>query len=145
MTRTTPVFVVFLLACGLLAACGRQGPTSPDGQLSGAWSGAITGSPSGAGTAKLVLTQNGAGLAGTFTVTWPDAAQNRTGVASGTATGGVATIAMTPTTPLSCPGSLTLTGTMTATVAIGSGRLTGSYSSLACGGAQSGTLDLAKD
>lgn len=136
---------VALLVVGALAACDTSSPTSPSGELSGTWSGLITGLASSTGALRVTLTQHGAGLAGTFTVTWPDASQNRTGTASGTAIAGVATLALTPATPLSCAGSVTLTGTMTMTLTVGANRLSGSYSSLTCGGALSGNLDLGKE
>jgi hypothetical protein len=94
----------------------------------------------GAGLAQLVLTQSGAGVSGTFTMTFSSSVLDRSGTVSGTAMTTTASMFLTPSTPLPCG----LSGTMGATVSISGTKLTGNYSAVACSGAVTGTLDLTR-
>jgi hypothetical protein len=132
------------IACLVAAACGSNVAT-PSGSLSGAWSGPIAGDASAIGTARLLLTQTGSGIAGSFTTTYPDARQNRSGTAGGTVVSNVVTMALTPSGPLQCAGGITLSGTLSATLTLVADRLTGTYSGLTCGGAVGGTVDLGRE
>jgi hypothetical protein len=123
------------------AACDNH-TTEPSGTFTGTWSGTINDSVSGLGTARLILTQTGAGVTGTFTTTYPNTALNRAGTASGTATGATAAIFLTPSAVTVCSASLTLSGTMGASVTLTASKMTGTYSALGCTTATSGTLDL---
>jgi hypothetical protein len=126
-----------------LAGCEKSSPTEPSGNLAGTWSGPITGTAAGDGTAQLVLTQTGNGVAGTYTLVYPDASKNQAGVAGGTLVGSTLTLTLTPDAPLACSASVTLSGTMSATLTMSAAdRLEGSYAAFTCGGAVSGSLTL---
>jgi hypothetical protein len=127
-----------------VAACGSD-VSSPSGSLTGAWSGPITGEASVTGSARVVLTQTGSGVAGTFTTAYADATLDRSGSTGGTLVSNVLTMTLTPGTPLACGGGVTLSGTLSATLTVAADRLTGSYSGLTCGGATGGTLDLRRE
>jgi hypothetical protein len=131
-----------LLTAVLAGGCS-DGPAAPGGPFNATWSGVIVDSAAGAGTARLALTQSGAGLSGTYTTSFSDAAFDRAGSVSGTATSTAASVSLTPGTPVACAG-FTLSGTMGGTVAVTGARLTGNYVALACNGAVSGTLDLTR-
>src|SRR6185369_6977706 len=96
-----------VLAMALVAAC-NDSPTAPAGPFVGTWAGAIVDSAAGSGTARLVLTQSGAGVSGTFTTTFANSALDRAGTVSGTATANAASVFLTPSAPLSCGLSGTL-------------------------------------
>ena len=132
-----------LLAAALATNCDG-GPVAPGGPFLGTWAGAIVDSAAGAGTARLVLTQSGAGVSGTFTTTFPTSSFDRAGSVSGTATGATASTFLTPSAPTVCGSGASLSGTMGATVSIAGTKLTGGYSVLLCTGAGSGTLDLTR-
>jgi hypothetical protein len=131
---------VALLAV-VLAAC--DSPAEPSGPFEGTWYGTLVDSAGGTGSVQLVLKQSGAGVSGTFKMEFtnvlPDSAGTG-GTVSGTATATSASIFLKPSTPLSCG----LSGTMGATVSTSTVKLTGNYSSLACNGAVTGTLDLGR-
>jgi len=128
-----------VLAMALVAAC-NDSPTAPAGPFVGTWAGAIVDSAAGSGTARLVLTQSGAGVSGTFTTTFANSALDRAGTVSGTATANAASVFLTPSAPLSCG----LSGTLGTTLSLSGTKLTGSYSVLACSGAVTGTFDLTR-
>ena len=142
MTRLRRSVGAGLLAGMVAVACG-DGPAAPGGPFNGTWSGAIADGAAGAGTARLVLTQSGAGVSGTFTTSFADGAFDRAGSVSGTASSTAASLALTPGTPVVCSG-FSLTGTMAGTVTVSGTRMTGTYAVLACSGAVNGTLDLAR-
>ena len=129
--------VAVLLTIALATSCD-DGPTSPGGAFVGTWAGAIVDSAAGTGTAKLVLTQSGSGISGSFTATFPNSSFDRTGTVSGTATANAASIFLTPAAPLSCG----LSGTIGTTLSLSGTKATGNYALLACSGAVTGTLDL---
>lgn len=135
-----------LVCCAWLAsfsACS-SGPAAPSGALDGTWSGTLSDSAAGAGTAKLVLTQMSAGVSGTFAVTFPDATQNRVGTVGGTMAASVLVLTLTPSAPLACSPTVTLSGTMSATMTVAGNRMTGTYSSFTCGGAIGGAIDVTR-
>jgi len=131
---------VALLAVVLAAACDDN-PVAPGGPFLGTWAGPVMDSAAGAGLAQLVLTQSGAGVSGTFTMTFSSSVFDRSGTVSGTAmTTTAASMFLTPSTSLPCG----LSGTMGANVSISGTKLTGNYSAVACSGAVTGTLDLTR-
>jgi hypothetical protein len=142
MTRAKSTVLCVVFGLALMAAGCDNKTTEPSGTFTGTWAGTINDSVSGLGTARLILTQVGAGVTGTYTTTFPNAALNRAGTASGTATGATAAIFLTPSAVTVCSGSLTLSGTMGASVTLTSTKMTGTYSVLGCTGAATGTLDL---
>ena len=132
--------VAAALVAVLLAACGEDNPAGPSSPLfTGTWIGPIVDSAVGTGTARLVLNQSGAGVTGTFTTTFANSSLDRSGTVSGTALTTKASLFLTPSVPLVCG----LSGTMGSTLTVSVGKLTGSYTALACAGASvTGTLDL---
>jgi hypothetical protein len=140
-----PGFGRILICCAWLAsfsACS-SGPAAPSGALDGVWSGTLSDGASGAGSATLVLTQMSAGVSGTFAITLPDA-QNRAGRVGGTVAASVLVLTLTPSTPLACSPTVTLSGTMSATMTVTGNRMTGTYSSFTCGGAIGGAIDITR-
>ncbi len=135
------VAVTVLVMCGM--ACADSNPASPSGALSATWTGAVVDSASGAGTAKLVLDQQGAAVSGTFLTTFGGVV-GREGPTQGTAGASTVSLFFTPPAPLVCGAGVTLSGTLSLALALSGNRLTGSYSGLTCGGAATGTLDLTR-
>jgi hypothetical protein len=132
-----------ILSCGVLvlwAGCSSS-PEAPSGALDGTWSGTMTGD--GGGGITLVLAQNGAGIAGTFQWRSTDGTQTRAGEAGGTLAGSVLSLSLSGT-PLVCPGGITLSGVVSATVTVNGSRMAGSYAAFTCGGAAAGTVEVAR-
>lgn len=134
--------VAMAVVLALVAGCS-DAPAAPGGPFEGSWFGPFVDSAGGAGTARLVLTQSGAGLSGTFTMalTNPPNSADQVGTVSGTTTTKTtASIFLKPSTPLSCG----LSGTMGGAVSLSGLKLTGNFSAVTCTGAVTGTLDLAR-
>jgi len=134
----------FLVCCAwlLCGACSPQ-PSSPSGALDGTWAGTMTGDGSEAGGVTLVLAQTGAGVSGTFVMTRPSA-PDRTGVVTGTLAAPVVLLTFASPAPLVCSPTVTLSGTLSATMTLNGSRMTGTYSAFTCGGAVGGTIDLTR-
>jgi hypothetical protein len=143
MQRVVGRILVCCLLLASFAACS-SGPAAPTGGLDGTWSGTLTDSASGSGTAQLVLTQTSAGVSGTFVIAFPDASRNRSGTAGGTLAASVLVLTLSPSAPLACSPGVTLSGTISATATIVGNRMTGTYSSFTCGGAIGGTIDVTR-
>jgi hypothetical protein len=145
MMRATRVWLLALLVLTMgLAACDNNDSTGPSGTFTGTWSGTIVDSVAGIGTARLILTQTGSGITGTYTTTFTNTALNRAGTASGTASGATASVFLTPSAVVVCSASLTLSGTMGASLTLSGTKVTGTYSVLGCTTATTGTLDLSR-
>lgn len=126
-----------------LAGCS-SGPAAPSSLLDGTWSGTFSDSGSGAGSAKLVLTQTAAGVAGTFAITFSDATKDRSGTVGGTVAASLLVLTLSPSAPVVCSPTVTLSGTLSATLTVAGNRMTGTYSSFTCGGAAGGSVDIAR-
>ena len=126
----------------LVTACGGA-PTTPTTTfpLAGTWVGQIADN-AGTGTLTLVLSQSGPGVSGTFVVTSNTAALVSSGTAGGTANGAALSLFLTPSAPLVCSPTLTLTGTVGASLTIAGRRMTGQYFVTSCGGGRAGTVDV---
>jgi hypothetical protein len=137
---------VFMATAMALACCGAcRSPTAISGEpFDGTWTGTVGGDALTTGTARLVLTQDGPGVSGTYAFTFADPARNRSGSTAGTSVGTRLTITMAGE-PLVCSATVTLSGTLTATLTAAAGRLTGTYSGFTCGGAVGGSLDLGRE
>jgi len=137
--------IVMWLVLVLVASCGTSptAPASPD--VLGTWKGTIADESGISGTASISLTsQNAQGVAGTFTIASGATSLSIDGVASGTTVGPVLTLFLVPSSPLVCSPTLTLSGSISLSMTLANGRLTGRYSGVTCGSARSGTLDLSK-
>ena len=136
-----------ILGCCLLAslpACSSS-PAAPSvGGLDGNWSGSVKDSVAGPGTARFVLSQTGAGVSGTFALTFSAIPGDRIGTAGGTLAASVVILALVPSAPLVCSPTVTLSGAMSATMTIVGDRMTGTYSSFTCGGAIGGTIEVTR-
>lgn len=134
--RLALAIVAFTTACG-------GGPTTPTTTfpLAGTWVGQITDNL-GTGTLTLVLTQSGPGVSGTFVVASSTAALVSGGTAGGTANGAALSLFLTPSAPLVCSPTLTLTGTIGASLTTAARRMTGQYFVTGCGGGRAGTIDV---
>ncbi len=127
------------------AGCARtSSPAAPAAPLTGTWSGTVTDSAGGRGSARLVLTQTGQGLAGSFAMTFQDRAFDRSGSASGTVLASTISLLLAPSDPIVCSPSVTLSGTFSAALTVRGTRLTGTYSRFTCGGVDAGSLDVAR-
>jgi hypothetical protein len=124
-------------------ACS-SGPTTPSGEAAGTWVGTVSDSVAGSGAVTLVLSQQAAGVSGTFSLTFTDASRNRAGAAAGTLAAAVMSLTLTPSSVVVCSPSVTLSGAIGATMTIAGGRMSGTYSSFTCGGAVGGTMDLTR-
>lgn len=124
------------------SACGSS-PTGPSGLFGGTWTGDVTDSVSGKGTGRLVLTQTESGLNGTFA--WSFATGERSGSASGRVDGTTATMFLTPSVPVVCSPTVTLTGALAATIVVSGARMNASYFAFGCGSdVLTGTFELTR-
>lgn len=143
MIRKLKLAVLAIILCGISITCGSN-PTAPGNQppLNGTWIGSVTADDGGTGTATVVLMQTGVGVTGTFSIAAPGSPLLASGTAGGTVSGASIALFLTPSTPLACSSTLTLSGTIGAMLSIGPGRLSGRYLVTTCSGAQSGSVDL---
>jgi hypothetical protein len=123
-------------------ACGDS-PTMPDGGLTGTWKGSYTrGSLNG--VIMLELTQSGLALAGTWSASGMGTGLTERGTLGGTVTGATVGIALTPTAPIVCAPTVTLSGTLAVTGVVDGNRLTGDYVVFLCEGIGSGRIDVVR-
>ena len=134
--RVVLVIAAFATACG-----GAPTTPTPTFPLAGTWVGQMTDSV-GTGTLTMVLTQSGPGVSGTFVVSSSTAALVASGAAGGTANGAALSLFLTPSAPLVCSPTLTLTGTLGASLTVAGRRMTGQYFVAGCGGGRAGTVDV---
>jgi hypothetical protein len=146
MMRGARIVGIGVLLCGIAAGCvGKADPVAPGTALTGVWVGAVDGGGAATGTVRLVLTQMGAGVSGTFETSFPDVSLNRSGAAGGTILGDRLTVTLTPGTAVVCSASITLTGAVSAVLTIAGDRMTGPYTAFTCGGAVAGTVDVHRE
>lgn len=126
-----------ILAASLLGfvlfGCGSS-PVEPAPALNvtGTWSGVITSAlGNGSASAKIALTQKGAGITGTWT------AGGSTGTLVGTATDQAVTLDLKPSTAGECPYNVTARVERT-------NEMTGLFSAVQCSGLLSGFVSLVK-
>lgn len=132
------------MLCVLLSGCGGESPTGPSSSsLTGVWTGTITEVAGGAGTLRLDLVHSGALVTGSFQATFSDARLNRTGVVNGGLLGSSLSIGLASGV-LVCSPSLTLSGTLAATIAREGERLVGTYSGFTCEGGVGGNIDVSR-
>lgn len=122
-------------------SCSRS--ESPSGLLAGTWAGTIVDAGRGTGAIRLVLDQRGTTLTGTLQTTFQNVV-DRDGPVTGTAAGSSLNIYFTPPQPLVCGAGVQLSGTVSFTLQLTGGRLSGTYAGLTCGGAVGGTVDAGK-
>ena len=135
-----------LVLVGLASSgCHDSNGVGPSGLVDGSWTGSIVDSAAGTGTAVLTMSQRGAGVSGTWSVSFADARYDREGTIGGTRQGFQVSLFLTPASGEVCGSATTLSGTLGVTATTTSNRLTGTYAVLTCDGARSGTLDLRRD
>jgi hypothetical protein len=132
------LFVAALLAA---TACSDSSPsTSPSSiiQIGGAWTGtaAVPGSPAGTGSARTTLTQSGSHVSGTWSLTFPDSFYNLSGSLSGTVGEGGTQLTLTPSVPTACP--------YLVVADLHGSTLSGTFSTMNCTVAQSGSIRLSR-
>ena len=127
-----------------LAGAGCRTPLGSTGALDGTWRGAIVDSAAGAGTATLVMSQTGQGVSGTWSAAFANGATTIGGSLGGSTAGALVSLFLTPTSPIVCPSSATLSGTLSMTATRSGNRLNGTYVVLTCTGATDGTIDLTR-
>ena len=129
----------------VLGGCGSDSPTAPAGtSVKGIWSGTITRGGE-TGRTRWNLAQTGAAISGTWSVAYEDGAPEVSGAVSGTATGERVSFFLAPPEPLTCPAGPTLSGTITVSATTAGERITGTHFRFTCDGAESGTVDVARE
>jgi hypothetical protein len=154
------VFAVTLIVLSVTAmACGRATapttPIPPGPNMSGTWSGTISSVMAGNGTLSLTLSERclsllppGVGceeeLLGTWSTSFADSANNRGGTVSGSVSGSSVSLSLYPGLAGTCP--LSVTAALLNTVS--SVQLTlgmnGSFTTMNCAVADSGTISAIK-
>jgi hypothetical protein len=137
-------FRVWLLASLVITALGCDRTVAPSGTFTGTWSGTVSEIPRGPGAIRLTLDHRGAVIDGTLRTTFQNVV-DREGRVSGTASAGTATLTFVPGQPFECGAAGTLTGTVTLTLSVNAGRLSGSYAQFTCAGAVTATVDMTKE
>jgi len=142
---------ILRLGCGVaislaLAACTSSAPAAHRPvSLAGTWSGAMTDAVSGPSIVKVVISQAGTALSGTWTMTYPDPTfndfqteiGNNSGELSGTIAGGTAEVTLLPARAEACQFMVTSTA--------GDASLRGTWTSnSACLRTDSGNLELSR-
>ena len=136
------VVTCFVLSFFLAAGCGRRLPTTPTPLLDGTWTGSIVHSLAGTGTMVLTMSQVGVGVTGTWSADFAGDAYDRRGSAGGTVHGPQLALFLTPETPLNCGPGLGLSGTLALDGTVAGDRVTGTYVTLTCDGAEDGSVDV---
>ena len=90
----------------------------------------------GQGTVRLTITQSGSSLAGTWTTTYTNVANNNSGSLTGTATSANVTATLIPTSPTACP--------FRATTSRNGSAMSGTYTTFNCAVAVSGSINVSK-
>ena len=143
--RLSKLCAALVLGAAVAASsCSRSNPVAPTGALAGTWTGRIVDDVSGEGSLTVSLSQVNGGLTGEWSATFVNESENRRGAASGTVSGTVVALFLTPTVPRVCPTGVGLTGTLAVTAMATQTRLTGSYVILTCDSATSGSIDVGR-
>jgi len=144
MSHLKFVVIVGLLALCVSSGCRKKFSTTPGGALDGTWTGAIVDSVLGTGNLELEMLQVHSSLTGTWSATFPGGVPAKTGTLAGVATVSNVTLWLSPSTPISCAPSGTLSGTLSVTATLVGNQLAGSYVILTCTGATGGTIDVTR-
>jgi hypothetical protein len=131
---TVAIFVVVMVSTG----CESRSPTAISDPYAGTWSGTIIDDVSGAGALKFALTaQPGGGVIGTWTATFPDAANNEGGSVS-------ATVALMPVQFMLACLQAAARGGVVAAMTVNGNRMTGTYGAVSCNGLRRGRMEVAR-
>jgi hypothetical protein len=122
------------LVAALVWAGGCSTSPSATGEAGG-WAGSVVSTPFGSGTLVFSLADSSATLGGTWSLSYPNTADNNSGTLVWTLSGSNVTLTLTPATPV--PGSCVynLTGPISNTTS-----MTGTYSTANCTLADSGSF-----
>ncbi len=128
-----------LVAAGLAASsCGSTAtsPSSTTANLAGTWTGTLTDGISGTGNLKMVMTQSGISLTGTWEALYSVAAKNQTGSLTGTVSGSSVSLMLKPSSASTCQGKI---------IATASGSsFSGMYSAVNCSVTDTGSMSATK-
>lgn len=127
-----------LAACLLTTIACSNSPTAPSYvSVAGTWRGTSADNLiGGGGQLAITLTQSGSSLSGTWSSVWPNPANNNGGTFNGTATGAGVTGTLTPSNPSNCPTS--------ATAMVSGSTMSGTYATISCSVADTGSFTLTK-
>jgi hypothetical protein len=142
MARMSRVVPIVLVALTLAAGCRSR--TAPSDEIAGDWRGTIVDSVSGSGTIGMTLKRQGPALSGTWSATFGVSGETRSGVVSGTLVGASVTLVFVYDPPMTCAGGQTIESTMAFNGTLAAAGWAGSYVTLACSGARTGTIDVAR-
>ena len=129
-------FCFAFLSLVWLTACSDSSTSPTPTDLSGTWTGTLTDSRVGNGTARVTFSPSGTGLSGTWSSTFPDPSNNNSGTLSGSVNGSSVMITLTPSVPISCPFQVTAT--------VAGNQMTGTYAAVNCSVPDSGSISLSK-
>jgi hypothetical protein len=132
--------VFMIVGAAALVACSKSSTEPAPGYVAGSWSGSISDVLVGNGTFTMSLAQTGDSVTGTWTTTYADTANNLGGLAIGHMIGPMLTILLKPINPPTCQyGPFEVTASLTAGTS-----LSGTYTTVQCTAADSGTVSVTK-
>lgn len=126
--------LVAALVVGLAAAGACSTSPSATGEA-GAWTGTVTSTPFGTGTLVFSLADSGSPLTGSWSLSYPNTADNNSGALVWTLSGSAVTLTMTPTAPVPATCVYNFTATISNTTS-----MSGTYSTANCTLADTGTF-----
>jgi hypothetical protein len=129
-----PRLLFAVLVAGLVWAGGCATSPSATGEA-GAWAGTVVSTPFGSGTLVFSLSDSSGALSGTWTLSYPNTADNNSGSLVWTLNGSAVTLTLTPNVPVPASCVYNLTGTITNTTS-----MSGSYATVNCTLADSGSF-----
>ena len=129
-----------IAAVALLAACAAKSSTAPPNfNVTGSWSGSISDALVGTGALSMSLAQTGDSVTGSWSTTYADTMYNLTGRAAGHVIGSTFTVLLRPFSPPTCQyGPFQFTATQA-----GGASISGTYTTVQCTVADSGTISVA--
>lgn len=129
------------IAVLLMTACGSDNgsPTQPATSLTGTWSGIVSafGSPAGPGGIQATIAESGNALTGTWGTSYPNPIFNSSGSLTGAVNGTAVSLTLSSSVAGGCPYSATATLSSSTLMA-------GTFATVSCSVAQSGTFNLGK-
>lgn len=139
MSKLLTMLLVVVM-CGV-GACRRSPAATPSHPLDGTWTGSLSPDGGAAGQLAVTLRQAAAGVSGEWTATFSDPSSNRAGSVSGTVTGTVVALFLTPQVGLNC-GGVPMSGTLGVSAVLDADRIAGRYTVLTCTGTSGGAIDV---